>query len=317
MEKLENFPQLKAQLPPAGRVPDGRGVSRARVLVGSRHALALTCRRRRGDVIRLRQADGWGGASPGRSSHSRGSWLLFLRQCCSSRCFQMASGASGTPPSCPLVSEATFLPSRRIPDVGLGACRSSKGSLSTFGTLYFSVRLTDRVVVTCVTKAARQTFGVGAAGLCVLVPGRRAPARSCALGAQFPDPRRPPPRLGLRAGGQEVGERVAGWNSALRGVRGASAFRVFCFVRRKSHSPPRSPDRSLGGGRRWGGQVPQGAGPSQTASPGRRPASPGRWAEWPRPGRPWFGQCSARARLESGGGASPRPPPPARLSLRK
>lgn len=103
---------------------------------------------------------------------------------------------------------------------------------------------------------------------------------------------------------------MAGWNSALRGVRGASAFRVFCFLRRKSHSPPRSPDRSLGGGRRWGGQVPQGAGPSQTASPGRRPASPGRWAEWPRPGRPWFGQCSARARLESGGGGFPPPPAP-------
>lgn len=74
--------------------------------------------------------------------------MLLLQRCCSSRCFQMASGASGTPPSCPLVSEATFLPSRRIPGVGGGACRSSKGSLSTFGTLYFSVRLTERVVVT-------------------------------------------------------------------------------------------------------------------------------------------------------------------------
>lgn len=42
----------------AGRVPDGRGVSRARVLVGSRHVRALTCRHRRGDVVRLRQADG-------------------------------------------------------------------------------------------------------------------------------------------------------------------------------------------------------------------------------------------------------------------
>lgn len=102
---------------------------------------------------------------------------------------------------------------------------------------------------------------------------------------------------------------MAGWNSALRGVRGASAFRVFCFVRRKSHSPTQSPDRSLGGGQRWGGRVPQGAGPSQTVSPGRRPASPGRWAERRVPAGRGLASAAPGHAWNRGGGF-PSPPAP-------